>query len=200
MFVSYLKILGFFDIFQKAMICLEFGNISMDLVYNNLYLQHYWDPFVFNLNQRLGQEIRPNLIVKCICISWDFIKLSLKHSMEYSIRLSVRIILESEVNLAEPGSPSVPLLPPFHLKSNSSQLQRLHLPVSASNGHPIQFSLPSSRSYLSSHTGAPAWVHVDANTGLLSFNSSQIRQAEGLTCFLVQARDAVANLKVIFLN
>ena len=188
----------------------------MDLVYNNLYLKHYWDPFVFNLNQRLGQEIRANLIVKYItllCISWDFlgildllatildfIKLSLKHSMEYSIHLSVRIILESEVNLAEPGSPSVPLLPPFHLKSNSSQLQRLHLPVSASNGHPIQFSLPSSRSYLSSHTGAPAWVHVDANTGLLSFNSSQIRQAEGLTCFLVQARDAVANLKVIFLN
>ena len=107
-----------------------------------------------------------------------------------------RILLESEVNLGETSSPVLPLLPPFYIQSNSSLPQGFHLPATSSNGHPLRFSLPSAQAYLSSQAGVPDWVRVDGNTGLLRFNTSLVGQGNGLTCFLLQIDDLVANLKV----
>ena len=120
------------------------------------------------------------------------------HTQRAIIRFfSNRIILESEVNLAEFSSSIIPLFPPLYITSNSSSLQHMYLPVTASNGHPFQFSLPSSQAFLSSQSGAPTWVSIDVNTGLLTFDTSLLRRATGLTCFLVQALDPIANLKVL---
>ncbi|KAI6654999.1 hypothetical protein LOD99_2288 [Oopsacas minuta] len=108
------------------------------------------------------------------------------------------IILESEVNLAEHSSSMIPLFSPLYVRSNSSTLQYMYLPVISSNGHPMQFSLPFSQAYISSQAGAPSWIKIDENTGLITFNTAYLPVSTGSTCFLVDVLDVVADLKTTF--